>query len=88
MRTHALVLVIVVVGCRVRSRYDGAATGACMAKAYAVDDAVRIDGGTMPRTGEGSVDELCRKCCRDRGLSDVEPGHCSCGDRGLDAILK
>lgn len=78
----AILLVLSGAACRVRSKYDGEATTACMHEASAKDQKARLDGGSI------DVNRACKDCCHEKGLDEVEPGPCECGKLGLDALLK
>jgi hypothetical protein len=71
-------------GCRFRTEYRSDVTTACMAEAAATYDAHRAS----PDPGSLDANALCKACCHRRGLDDVDPGACTCGKVGLDALLK
>lgn len=63
-------------GCRLRTRYDDAATKAC------------TDEAASATRDAHDFKTRCDACCHQRGLDAVEPGSCACGKLGLDALLK
>ena len=78
-----IVAITALADCRCRTTYDSATTKTCMDEAMAASDKVRIEDG-----GYVDPNPMCRDCCHRHRLDDVEPGYCSCGELGVDALLK
>lgn len=77
--TLALLGLVTLTACRTEYRTD--VTKECMDEATAISLKARDAGFEDPNP-------ICEECCHRKGFSNVEPGYCSCGKLGLDALLK